>query len=120
MLGINSGVPQRRGGPEHQYWIRALAERFKDRGYEVAEEVPIGAGKTVDLVAAADGKCIACEVETGASDVEANIQKCRGAGFDRIIVAFTSQKAMERFARCSPVLKSVHLVTTAELCSPEY
>ena len=115
VLGVSIDTSQRRGGPEHRYWVRALAEQLEAEGYEVAEEVPIGAGKTVDLVVSCKGRRIAYEVETGTSDVSANIRKCQDAGFDEIVVAFTSDKARERFARNSAVPRSVHLATTTEL-----
>ena len=116
MLDVSTHTSQRHGGPEHRYWVRSLAEQLKTEGYEVAEEVSLGAGKTVDLVASRDGKRIAYEVETGASDVSGNIRKCRDAGFDEILVVFISQKAREKSERISVAANSVHLVTAAELC----
>ena len=69
----------------------------------------------MDILASQNGKRIAYEVETGTSDISANIRKCLDAGFDQIVVAFTSDKARERFARNSAVPRSVHLATTTEL-----
>jgi hypothetical protein len=45
--------------------------------------------ETIDLVAARDGKQIVFEIETGKSDVEANVRKCREAGFDRVALVKT-------------------------------
>jgi hypothetical protein len=53
---------------EHEYWKKLTAERYRAEGYSVEEEVPIGGGKAVDLVATKDGKRVAIEVETGKSD----------------------------------------------------
>lgn len=39
----------------------------------------------MDLVATKDGKRIAIEIETGKSDVEANIRKCKEAEFDKLV-----------------------------------
>ena len=44
-LGVNPNVSHRKGGPEHEYWKNKLAEYFRERGYKVTEEKPIGGGK---------------------------------------------------------------------------
>jgi hypothetical protein len=82
----------RLGGAEHQYWKEKVAAKFRECGYAVQKEYPIGEGKTVDLVARKDGKTIAIEIETGKSDAVANIRKCLGAGFSNVLsVAATAQ-----------------------------
>ncbi len=111
-LGIDGHESRRHGGPEHRYWVKAVAESLRAKGYRVLEEAPVGGGKTVDVVAERDGGRVAYEIETGGSDVAANIRKCQEAGFDKVIVVFTSQKARENFARGFAAFKSVHLVTT--------
>ena len=115
-LGIDGHESRRHGGPAHRYWVKAVAESLRARGYKVSEETPVGGGKTVDVVAEREGRRIAYEIETGASDVSANIKKCRGAGFDEIFVVFTSPKVRDRFSERSAEFKSVHLVTTTEVC----
>jgi len=76
---------------EHEYYKHMVAEQYRQKGYEIEEEVPIGDGKAVDLVATKDGKRIAIEVETGKSDVEANVRKCRQAGFEKVVVVPTKK-----------------------------
>jgi len=71
---------------EHEYWKHRVAEDYRSRGYEVEEEVHIGGGRTVDLVATKDGKRTAIEIETGKSDAERNRMKCAKAGFDEVRV----------------------------------
>jgi hypothetical protein len=115
MIGISTGLSQRHGGLEHQYWVKALAEHLAAEGHEVTIEAPIGEGKTVDIVASRDGKRIAYEVETGASDVQANIRKCQETGFDEIVVAFTSAQARDRLPGNLTDSNSVRLVTVSEL-----
>lgn len=46
------------------------------------------------MVAEKPGEKIAIEVETGKSDVKANLQKLKDSGFDRIILLATSPDAM--------------------------
>jgi len=67
----------RRGGGAHEYWratIRGILER---EGYTATEEFPVGEGRTVDLRAQRGRHEIVVEIETGKSDVQANIEKCR-------------------------------------------
>lgn len=78
---------------EHEYWKELVAERYRQMGYKVEKEVPIGEGRAVDLVASKDGKRIAIEIETGKSDARANVKKCREVGFDEVIVLNTQGKA---------------------------
>jgi hypothetical protein len=70
---------------EHEYWKTLTAERYRAKGYTVEEEVPIGGGRAVDLVASKEGRRIAIEIETGKSDVEGNVRKCKDAGFETVI-----------------------------------
>ncbi len=53
------------------------------------KEVHIRDGKAVDLVARKGHKRIAVEVETGKSDAQENVRKCKEAGFDEVVVAQT-------------------------------
>ena len=74
---------KRQGGPEHEYWKHRIAEFFKDKGYQVEIEKPIGEGKTVDIAASKDGEKLAIEIETGKSDVLENIRKLISRGFTK-------------------------------------
>ena len=85
----------RLGGPEHRYWKKRLAEDLRARGYDVTEECPLGGGKAIDLVATRNGERVALEIETGKSDVLANVKKCLGAGLDKVIIMATSRKTEE-------------------------
>lgn len=80
---------------EHEYYKELVAQRYREMGYDVEKEVPIGGGKAVDLVATKDGKRIAIEVETGKSDVKGNVLKCREVGFDNVIVVPTSRSQLK-------------------------
>jgi len=97
------GVPVRtlpkNASLEHEYWKKIVAEEYRMKGYDVGEEVNIGDGKAVDLVATKDGKKIAIEIETGKSDMENNIRKCRKAGFTNVIVVPTKDLACKQFSR---------------------
>lgn len=91
-LGVNPNISHRKGGPEHEYWKGKLAEYFKEKGYRVTEEKPIGGGKSVDLVAENDKERIAIEIETGKSDAFYNLTKDLGGGFDKVVVAKVKRK----------------------------
>jgi len=98
-LGINPNVSFRKGGPEHQYWKRKIAEEFQRRGYKVTEEYPIGGGKTIDLVAVNDKERVAIEIETGKSDAVSNVKKALDSGFDRVICIPVNRRISQRISR---------------------
>ena len=108
----------RRGGPEHEYWKHKIAQVLRPDGWDVALEQQTADGHYVDVVAERDGECLAVEVETGKSDVVANVRRCLEAGFDRIVVVATSREAhhiAERRLRRAGLLKPpVELVRTTD------
>jgi uroporphyrinogen-III synthase len=67
----------------------------------------------VDLAATRASERLAIEVETGKSDIPANLEKLRGAGFDRIILVATSPSAV------SACQKAMHSCTEAHSCPVE-
>jgi hypothetical protein len=77
---------KREGGPEHEYWKHRIAERLRNKGFEIEIESPIGEGKTVDIVAMKDGEKLAIEIETGKSDVLMNISKLHEYNFSEVWV----------------------------------
>jgi hypothetical protein len=98
-LGIDEPDADRLGGPEHRYWKKRLADHLRACGYDVTEEYPLGGGKTVDLIAARDGRQVAIEIETGKSDAGANAKKCLNAGMDSVVVVATSARVRQAIAR---------------------
>ncbi len=89
-LGISDAESSRRGGAEHRYWAKRIARQLRADGYDVTVEAPLGGGKAVDLLAAKGGRRIAFEIETGKSDVLANVRKCLDAGVDKVVVVAVS------------------------------
>ena len=67
----------RRGGAAHEYWRHVVAERLSACGFLVTREAPLGSGKAIDLLATKAGRNIYVEIETGRSDLGANVEKCR-------------------------------------------
>ena len=99
---MESGIPVPtggRGGPEHEYWKARVAQHLRDLGFLVEVEKPTGGGQTIDLVATKDGQTLAVEVETGTSDVAANIRKCIRFGCQRVLVLGTSAHAMHHISQ---------------------
>jgi len=91
-FGVNPNFSHRKGGPEHGYWKEMLAVYFREKGYRVTEEKPIGGGKSVDLVAENDKERIAVEIETGKSDAFYNLTKDLKEGFDKVVVVNLKRK----------------------------
>lgn len=88
-----------RGSTEHQYWQERLASQLMGLGWQVEKEYPIGGGKAIDLVAAKNGRRIAFEVETGHSDIAANVRKIPRGLFDKLVVVLTSGRARPKARR---------------------
>ena len=74
-------------------------QRLRNLGYEVKEEVPIGGGKAVDLVASRNRKRHAIEIETGKSDAASNVRKCIDAGFELVLSVATTPEAKRMIER---------------------
>jgi hypothetical protein len=117
VLGINEPETDRFGGPEHRYWKHRLAEHLKTCGYMVEEEVPIGGGKAVDLVAGRDGERIAFEIETGKSDAGANVGKCLDAGWDKVVIIATSATIESKLSGVIPQDSRVTLRLASKVLS---
>jgi energy-coupling factor transporter ATP-binding protein EcfA2 len=92
-VGIDFGLRPRES-LEHQYWVRKATEHFERKGYEVVKEHPIKGNGAVDLLAERPGERVVIEVETGKSDIKANLRKVHEAGFDRVVLIASSPAAV--------------------------
>ncbi|MCO6438583.1 MAG: ATP-binding protein [Phycisphaerae bacterium] len=92
-VGIDAG-PSPRASLEHRYWVRKVSEHFENEGYGITREYAIKGDGAVDIVAERPGERLAIEVETGKSDIKANVLKTQKAGFDRIVLIATSPSAV--------------------------
>ncbi len=81
--------------PIHEYWQRYYAAAMCDQGYMVTMEA-LRQGGNVDVLAVKDGKRIGIEIETGKSDVVANVKNGLLSGFDEVLVACTDENALVR------------------------
>jgi hypothetical protein len=106
--GIDPGLVPR-ASLEHRYWVLRTAEDFGKRGFQVTHEHVIDGNGAVDLVAANGVRRIAIEVETGKSDISANLTKVQNAGFDEIIVIATSPGAV---AACQKAIQAAGATKT--------
>lgn len=79
---------------EHRYWVRQTAKYFEKKGYEVKCEHMIKGNGAIDIFAQRAGERIAVEVETGKSNIKANLDKTKDVGFDRIVFVATSPTAI--------------------------
>jgi hypothetical protein len=88
--GIQPKALPHNGSLSHEYTKKRIAEEYRSRGYHVEEEYPLGGGKAVDLMATKGDERIAIEVETGKSQVNENLRKCKEAGFEKVVVVRTN------------------------------
>jgi hypothetical protein len=87
--GIKIG-PRPRESLEHSFWVNRAAKYFQAKGHEISHEHPVKGNGAIDLLAEKSGQRIAIEVETGKSNIKANLAKIRNADFDRIVLVATS------------------------------
>lgn len=97
-IGIDIGRRPRES-LEHMFWITRTAEHFEKQGFELTREHAVPSGGAVDLLATRAGQRVAIEIETGKSDISANIAKVQDADFDRLILVATSPAAAETCQR---------------------
>lgn len=97
-LGLDPG-PRPRASVEHAYWVQRAAMHFEKRGFDVTAEHPVPGDGKIDLLAERPGERVAIEIETGKSDIKANVQKLTGAGFDRLLFIATSPAAVSACQR---------------------
>ena len=119
LLGFAAGQSDRHGGTQHRYWVRAIADHLKKQGYEVNKEVPIGGGKAIDIVASRNSKRTAFEIETGNSDVAANVQKTLVAGIKNIYIVVTSMKTKRKIEQKLADYPDVEVLSAAEAMTRE-
>ena len=102
--GIDPG-PKNRESLEHRYWIQRTARFFEKKGYDVSCEHPVKGNGAIDVLAERPGEKVAVEVETGKSNIKANLNKIGKAGFDRIILVATSATAV---SSCQKVIETAN------------
>lgn len=91
-VGVNPGPPLR-ASLEHTFWARKVAKTFEREGYEVTLEQPVPGDGFVDVAAERPGERVAIEIETGKSDIKANLRNALVADFDRVVLVATSPTA---------------------------
>ena len=101
--GIEPG-PKPRESLEHRFWIGKTATYFEKKGYEVTREHPIKGNGALDMLAEKPGERVAVEVETGKSDIKANVANARGADFDRVVLVATSPAGV---SACQNVVEGI-------------
>jgi hypothetical protein len=106
----------RHGGPEHEYWKAVVGERLGRLGYAVTEEAAIGGGKTVDLHAKRGEEDVWVEVETGRSEIPANITKLSNLRGRKVMVFTTKPLLAEHEGSAREALgEDALLLTTSDL-----
>ena len=105
----------RHGGAEHEYWKAMARAHLERHGYAVQEEYAVGGGKTVDLRAERESRVLFIEIETGKSDIPANITKCASLPGEVVFVFTTDTVRQAHEAAIRAARPDAHLLTTAEL-----
>ena len=96
-------------------------EHFERKGYEITREHPIKGNGAVDLLAERPGERVVIEVETGKSDIKANLAKIPPDEFSRVVLIATTPQAIsacqKAMADCPAEAKPpVELLTWLDVC----
>jgi hypothetical protein len=87
-----------KGGPQHKY-LQALIKRMaEEKGFRAIIEKALPTGGSVDVSIEQDGRTIACEISettSGAHELK-NIEKCIGAGYEKVILCSQEKKFLEK------------------------
>jgi len=90
---------KREGGVEHRFGVWYVQRSYRDAGYSTVREKRTLAGHFVDLVATKDAATIANEIETGSSDVLANVTACFSDQYSSVEVVATNEEALQKCRR---------------------
>lgn len=116
-LGFECHYPYFGNGAEHEHTKEFVAQHFQARGYKVTKEYQVPGDGIIDVVAERDGERIAVEVETGKSDIEANLDKLDHANATTAIAVPTNAHARERLEALQPDHPTIQVQTTEDLAS---
>lgn len=109
--GLEVG-PVPRSSLEHRFWVSRARTYYEGRGYDVTLEYTIKGNAAVDLLAERPGEKLAIEIETGKSDIPANLHKTLCEEFDRIVLVATNSSAVRK---CQRAIETVEKGSRAEL-----
>ena len=98
--------PRSRESLEHRYWVRQVSRYYEKQGYQIRCEHPVKGNGAVDILATQPGRQIVIEVETGKSDIKANLKKIEDGGFDQINLVATNPSAMNKCQRAIDSVRS--------------
>ena len=104
----------RRGGAAHEYWRAVVRSQLERAGYRVDEEHAIGGGSAVDLHGTKNGRDVFVEIETGKSDIAANIEKCVGL-VGTVVFFFVTSDLRDAWREQLGTLPSVLAMTPSDL-----
>lgn len=99
-LGLEDWSHGGRESLAHAYWKARWAKEYRRRGYEVRVEVERERSEgRMDVLAVRGAERVALEVETGRSDVVANVRRDLREGVSRVVVVATDAEARQKVER---------------------
>lgn len=72
------------GGIEHRYWVHAISEKLKSKGWKTKTEHKVATDLIVDVHAQQNTRLLAALYETGKSHIKQNLTKTIKAGYKEI------------------------------------
>jgi hypothetical protein len=90
--GIHTLPDITEGRIEHRYWVHRVNQGLQSSGWQTKVEHPVASDLCVDIHATKKEMTIAVLVETGRSNVEANIRRTVAAAYDQVWVVANAPK----------------------------
>lgn len=101
-------TPTGQGGIEHEYWRQQLKNICEQNGYTVTTEHTLKDNTRVDLKATNTTHTYLIEIETGHSNIAANITKCHG---QPLIMFFTNNNSYKKHQHLIPSNSNIITLT---------
>ena len=89
-------TPDDHAGPAHEFWKAWLFSELRKSGIQVAAEKLWQSGHRVDLLAVVQGRQVAIEIETGKSNVKANLDAALREGLNQCSVVLVGNVAADK------------------------
>lgn len=114
-LGYTCKFPYFANGAEHEHAKAQVAQHLQAQGYKVTKEFHLPGEGRIDVVGERGPERVAVEVETGKSDIEANLAKLEKSHANRAIAVPTNSHARGRLHDLQPEHPTIEIKSAEDL-----
>ncbi|MDZ7760051.1 MAG: ATP-binding protein [Desulfovermiculus sp.] len=111
-LGIQVPVKKSKGGLEHEYWIDRVVQFLRKHEFQPVQEV-----QDIDIVDTTNS--LAIEIETGKSDIKANLVKLEKSQVSARFMLATTMQAKQKITKIGQSHPLIRIMLTKEFLKLE-